>query len=216
MTQEFFYVMTVVFILLGIMYQVVIGVCYQKMIQASDGISGTNNKLMTQCKERYVACYERNGGMSNTNVFVDKYVGRIKFMGLTIHFIKNLSMQLVLAGVFVAGFGIFRGMMEKRHISELLPYYIISLFGVYLFLSVTAVVDVNGRKQMLKANLIDYLENDVLIHLEREKEKKETEVVEISKQNRKKEEQPKAPSLKEQLTPEETKTLEELVRSLFV
>lgn len=240
MSQGYFYAMTIIFMLLGIIYQVVIGVCYQRMIQATDGISGTNNKLLRQCRERYVQCYKRNGGMSNTGVFVDKYVNRIKFMGMTMHFLKNLSVQLVLAGVFIAGFGIFRGMVEKKHLVDLLPFYIISLFGIYLFLSITSIVDMNGRKQILKTNLIDYLENDVLRGLEKNaieeteetvKEKKQRESIfgKRSKVNQtlvaEKEEEKKhieeekkeiKPDDSVKLTSEDAKTLEEILRSLLV
>lgn len=240
MSQGYFYALTVIFMLLGIAYQIVIGVCYQRMIQATDGISGTNNKLLKQCRERYIQCYRRNSGMSNTAVFVEKYVNRIKFMGMTMHFLKNLSVQLVLAGVFVAGFGIFRGMVEKKHFVDLLPFYIISLFGIYLFLSVTSIVDMNGRRQILKTNLTDYLENDVLRGLERNTEQIPEEIVREKKQresifgkrNRmtetlaaeKEEEKKQAEKADAQtqntdqvkLSTEDAKTLEEILRSLLV
>lgn len=232
MSQGYFYALTIIFMLLGISYQIVIGICYQRMIQATDGISGTNNNLIKQCRERYIQCYKRNQGMSNTSVFVEKYVNRIKFMGMTMHFLKNLSVQLVLAGVFIAGVGIFRGIMEKKHLIDVLPFYIISLFGIYLFLSITSIVDMNGRKQVLITNLIDYLENDVLRELvkqtnqeqeESEKEKKQRDSV-FGKKNRikdtllaeKKEEIQKKEEEAVKLTEEDTKTLEDLLRTLFI
>ena len=93
MQQTIIFAISIIFMLLGILYQTMIGVCYQRMIQATDGISGTNNKLLKQCKERFVQCYQTNGGVSNIGAFVEKYVGRLKFMGMTMHFLKNLSIQ---------------------------------------------------------------------------------------------------------------------------
>lgn len=87
---------------------------------------------------------------------------------------KHLSGQLMLAGVFVAGFGVFSGIVEGRRFVDLLPFYIISLFGIYLYLSALSIVDMPGRRQMLKTNLTDYLENTVAQRLEHgivEKEK---------------------------------------------
>lgn len=112
--------------------------------------------------------------MANIPVFVDKYINRIRVMGMSINFMKHLSGQLMLAGVFVAGFGVFSGIVEGHRFVDLLPYYIISLFGIYLYLSAMSIVDMQGRRRMLKTNLTDYLENTVAQRLEHgivEKEK---------------------------------------------
>lgn len=166
--------LTLVFMAVGILYQVAIGVIYQRMIQQADTLSGTDNKLLKQCKERFINCYKLNGGVSNIPVFVDKYINRIRVLGMSINFMKHLSGQLMLAGVFVAGFGVFSGIVEGHRFVDLLPYYIISLFGIYLYLSAMSIVDMPGRRRMLKTNLTDYLENTVAQRLEHgivEKEK---------------------------------------------
>ena len=50
----------------------------------------------------------------------------------------------MLAGVFVAGFGVFSGIVEGRRFVDMLPFYIISLFGIYLYLSALSIVDMPG------------------------------------------------------------------------
>lgn len=167
-------ILTLVFMAIGILYQVAIGVIYQRMIQQADTLSGMDNKLLNQCKERFINCYKLNGGVANIPVFVDKYINRIRVMGMSITFMKHLSGQLMLAGVFVAGFGVCSGIIEGNKFIDLLPFYIISLFGIYLYLSVMSIVDMPGRRKMLKTNLTDYLENTVAQRLEHgilEKEK---------------------------------------------
>ena len=172
--QSFIFTLTIVFMVIGILYQIAIGVFYQKMIQETDNMSGSENKVLKQCKERFVTCYKMNGGVSNIPVFVDKYINRIKFCGMGFNFMRHLSGQMMLAGVFVAGFGVCKGIIEGRRFIDLLPFYIICLFGIYLYLSITAIVDMPGRRQMLKTNLMDYLENHIAERLEHgltEKEK---------------------------------------------
>ena len=172
--QSFIFTLTIVFMVIGILYQIAIGVFYQKMIQETDNMSGCENKILKQCKEKFVTCYKMNGGVSNIPVFVDKYINRIKFCGMGFNFMKHLSGQMMLAGVFIAGFGVCKGIVEGRRFVDLLPFYIICLFGIYLFLSITAIVDMPGRRQMLKTNLMDYLENHIAERLENgftEKEK---------------------------------------------
>ena len=156
----------IILMTIGVLYQVAIGVAYQRMIQATDTMLGTDNKLLKQCKERFIQCYKLNGGVSNIPIFVDKYINRIRFMGMSVNFIKHLSGQIMMAGVFVAGFDVCKGIVEGKRFVDLLPFYIVSLFGVYLFLSVSSIVDMPGRRKILKTNLTDYLENHIAERLE--------------------------------------------------
>ena len=157
MTKEMtILILTIVFMAMGILYQIAIGAIYQRMIHQADTLSGMDNKLLNQCKERFVNCYKLNGGVANIPVFVDKYINRIRILGMSISFMKHLSGQLMLAGVFVAGFGVCSGIVEGRKLIDLLPFYIISLFGIYLYLSVMSIVDMpNRRKNAKRQNLTD-------------------------------------------------------------
>ena len=141
---------------------------------------------------------------------------------------KHLSGQLMLAGVFVAGFGVCKGIIEGNRFVDLLPFYILSLFGIYLYLSVCSIVDIAGRKQMLKTNLTDYLENHVAERLEhgmaqKEKLLRELEQVRSSRrqsdmEDRQEDEQKEQPHTKPEpiFSPDEALELEELLRSLMV
>lgn len=164
--QSFIMAISIVLMVIGVLYQVAIGVAYQKMIQATDTMLGTDNKLLKQCKERFIQCYKLNGGVSNVPIFVDKYINRIRFMGMSVSFIRHLSGQIMMAGVFVAGFGVCKGIIEGKRFVDLLPFYIVSLFGIYLFLSISSIVDMPGRRRILKTNLTDYLENHIAERLE--------------------------------------------------
>ena len=214
--QSFIIVLTLVLMALGIAFQAAIGIIYQRMIQATDTLSGVENKLLTQCKERFVNCYKLNGGVSNIAVFVDKFMNRIRFMGMSMGFMKHLSGQLMLAGVFVAGFGVCKGIVEGISFISLLPFYIISLFGIYLYLSIVSIVDMPNRKQMLKTNLTDYLENTVAQRLEHgilEKEKLMWELAQEKSEPPKEEDAPVEQRVS--FSQEEARELEELLRSFI-
>lgn len=215
MKQSVIFALSIIFMLLGVLYQAMIGICYQRMIQATDGISGYSNKLLKQCKDKYIQCYQLNGGVSNITAFVDKYLNRIKFLGMTIHFMKNLSIQFMLIGIFIAGLGICRGLIEGNQFFDLLPFYIICLFGIYLFLSVTSLVDISTRKQVLKANLIDYLENHIARRLEKGTKDKTILHESLSKEKITNSTEPKIPS-QPSISPEEVLQLQELLKSLLV
>lgn len=227
--QSFIMAIAIIFMATGVLYQVAIGVIYQKMIQATDTMTGVDNKLLKQCKERFIQCYKLNGGVSNIPVFVDKFMNRLRFFGMSVNLMKHLSGQLMLAGVFIAGFGVCKGIVEGSRFIDLLPFYIVSLFGIYLYLSVSSIVDIAGRRQMLKTNLTDYLENHIAERLEHgmaQKEKLLRELEQVRDSNRKKlseKEENKTgqdkPSQKKPapiFSEEEAMELEELLRSFMV
>lgn len=213
LNQSVIMTVAIIFMAIGMLYQVSIGVMYQKMIQASDTMTGIDSKLLRQCKERFIKCYQLNGGVPNVSVFVDKYIQRIHFMGMSMNFIKHLSGQLMLAGVFIAGFGACKGILEGRRFVDLLPFYIVSLFGIYLFLSISSIVDMQGRKQSLKTNLMDYLENHVAERLEHGIEEKEKLINESVKEKNRKIDEKEAHLT---FSKEEAKELEELLKSFMV
>lgn len=220
--QSLIMAIAIILMTIGVLYQIAIGVAYQRMIQATDTMLGTDNKLLKQCKERFIQCYKLNGGVSNIPIFVDKYINRIRFMGMSVNFIKHLSGQIMMAGVFVAGFGVCKGIVEGKRFVDLLPFYIVSLFGVYLFLSVSSIVDMPGRRKILKTNLTDYLENHIAERLEHgigDKEKLQWELEqerETTKKVRNTRPVYKDEEAEVSFTEKEAKELEELLKSFMM
>ncbi len=220
--QSLIMAISIILMAIGVLYQISIGVAYQKMIQATDTMLGTDNKLLKQCKERFIQCYKLNGGVSNIPIFVDKYINRIRFMGMSVNFIKHLSGQIMMAGVFVAGFGVCKGIVEGKRFVDLLPFYIVSLFGIYLFLSVSSIVDMPGRRKILKTNLTDYLENHIAERLEHgigDKEKLQWELEQERETTRKA--RNTRPVYEDEeaevsFTEKEAKELEELLKSFMM
>lgn len=219
------------FMVLSILYQIMIGIMYQKMIQATDMMSGQENKLLKQCKERFITCYQMNNGVPNVSVFVDKYINRIRVMGMSTTMMKHISGQLMLAGVFVAGIGACKGIIDGVRFIRLVPFYIVSLFGIYTYLSVSSFVDMPGKRQTLKINLTDYLENHIARRIELGFQDKKTFTQEpltkrrpetsikgalFGKDKLSPKPEPMSKIEKEAFTEEDARELEELLRSFMV
>lgn len=152
-------------LLLSIASRIIIGILYQNMIKETDNMSITANKLLKQCKLKFANCYQLNMGVSNIPIFVDKFLNRITLGPFTLQTIYHLSGQFMLLSVFFAGVGICRSIIVGRTLGQILPFYIVSFFGLYVYFSVSAVVDIKGKRRVLKVNLIDYLENHMVNRL---------------------------------------------------
>ena len=149
-------------LLLSIICQIIIGVLYQKMIKETENMSATKNKLLKQCKLKFATCYQLNEGVANIPVFVDKFISKVSIMRISLRSIQHLSGQLMLLTVVVAGIGACREIIQGETVGKVLPYYIVSFLGLYIYFSISGLVDLQGKKERFKTNLVDYLENHMI------------------------------------------------------
>lgn len=148
-----------VFLCLSVLVRLMLAWMYHTMIRETDNMATTGNRLLKQCKVKFANCYQLNGGVSNIPVFVDKFLNRLSFGHLSFDAWYHLSGQCMLYSVIFAGVGICKGILDGRMLGEILPFYIASFLGLYLYFSLSALVDIKGKRRVLKTNLIDYLEN---------------------------------------------------------
>lgn len=151
---------------LSIFFRIFLGLLYQNMIKEADNMASTKNRLLKQCKTKFASCYEMSNGVANIPVFVDKFLNRMALGRLSFDTIYHLSGQLMLLSVVLAGIGICKCIMGGRTVGDILPFYIVSFFGLYAYFSISTVVDVRGKKRVLKVNLVDYLENHLSPRIE--------------------------------------------------
>lgn len=151
---------------ISILIQLAIGRYLMKLIQETENMSVTDIPLLKQCKRKFTNCYKLNGGILNVPVFVDKFINKITILRIPLPKFKHLSGQAMLLSVFTAGVGACRGILNSEPVLDILPYYIISLFGLYVYFSVSAAVDISGKRSVLKTNMVDYLENNLMNRLE--------------------------------------------------
>lgn len=156
----------VLLIVLSIILQIMIGVLYQNMINETDNMTATDNQLLKQCKTRFANCYRMNGGVANIPIFIDKFINHLKIGKISLIAMQHWSGQLVLFSVFVSGMGIYTGITRGDRFVTLMPYYIISLIGLYVYFGVSSAVDIAGKRKLLKTNLVDYMENHMVKRLE--------------------------------------------------
>lgn len=147
------------FFFISILLQVLLCLFYENMIQETENMATTENKLLKQCKLKFSNCYQMNNGVSNIPVFVDKFLSRLALGHISFESLYHLSGQAMLLSIVGAGVGICKSIMGGRMLVDILPFYIVSLFELYLYFSLTTIFDIKGRKKTLKINLIDYLEN---------------------------------------------------------
>lgn len=143
----------------SILMRVGLGLVYLHLIHETDNMASTRNRQLKQCKLKFANCYQLNNGIANVPVFVDKFISRMSLGPISPHMLEHLSGQLMLLAVVSAGVGVCRRIIAGSKLGQILPFYIASMLGLYLFFSISAIVDLKGKRRVLKINLVDYLEN---------------------------------------------------------
>ena len=126
-----------VFLCLSVLVRLMLAWMYHTMIRETDNMATTGNRLLKQCKVKFANCYQLNGGVSNIPVFVDKFLNRLSFGHLSFDAWYHLSGQCMLFSVIFAGVGICKGILDGRMLGEILPFYIASFLGLYLYFSLS-------------------------------------------------------------------------------
>ena len=150
---------------ISVLTKMILAILYQNMIRETENMATTSNKMLKKCKLKFANCYQLNDGVANIPVFVDKFLSRLSVGPLSFESLYHLSGQLMLLSVVSAGFGICKGIAEGRLLGEILPFYVASFLGLYVYFSLSTLLDVKGRRRNLKINLVDYLENHLSFRL---------------------------------------------------
>lgn len=158
------------FLLLSVICQIIAGLVYHKLISETDNISATENKQLKQCKQKYASYYKLNGKMVNTEVFVDRFIQKICFAKIQLNRFVHASGQLMMLSILLAGIAICLSLAAGNTLFQIMPYYLVSILGLYLYFSISGIVDIQERRKILKTNLTDYLENYFVPRLESERE----------------------------------------------
>lgn len=165
LSMDFFVALMITFFVLAILSQILIGILYQHMIEEAENMPTTNNRILKQFKQKFVTCYTVNDGVTNVPVFVEKFLNRLQIGRFTLNMVRGMSGQFMFLSVLAAGIGICRELAGGTSFFALLPYYAVVLVGLYFYFSVLSIVDIPGRRSMLKTNLIDFLENNMKVRL---------------------------------------------------
>ncbi|MDE6386519.1 MAG: hypothetical protein K2L82_01780 [Lachnospiraceae bacterium] len=150
----------------SIICQIVMGVIYHRFIWETEHMSSTTNKSLQQLKLKFSGCCKINERVSNVSVFVDRFISHMKFGIMPLSMLKHLSGQLMLLSVLVAGIGACLSIIHNENFLSIAPFYIISFLGLYCYFAVSSLIDVPGKINILRINLVDYLENHLANRLE--------------------------------------------------
>lgn len=201
-------VMTIIFLLLSVLCRFITGIYMNLLLREAENMAATSHKYLQQCKQRFRNNYKLNDGVPNIPVFVDRMMEKISIGRFSVEGISHVSGQLMLLSVLTAGLAACIQIASGKVFFETVPYYLLCFLGLYVYFSVSGLVDLDGKYRKLKINLTDYLENHMAPRLAAMDE------VNASQEKERMEEEAKRMEKSQEIGASEE--LEELLREFFV
>lgn len=150
----------------SILCQILLGVIYRRLIRDTENMASTKNKAIQQLKLKFTSCRQLHEAIPNVPVFVDKFLNQISLGKIPVTFFRHLSGQLMMLSVLVAGIGACISIIQEESLLMIAPFYVVSFLGLYLYSAAASLIDLSGKANVLRTNLVDYLENHLASRLE--------------------------------------------------
>lgn len=146
----------IIFFLLSICCQLLAGLFLLQLLKESKELEEGSPRLLRSWLEQYL---KEENQISNTSAFVEKGLLEFKIGKFNLFQLKHMAGQLLLFSVFLSGLGACKGIVEGKTLGQILPFYIICLLGLYIHFSLSGIIDIEEKKQIIRTNLLDFLEN---------------------------------------------------------
>ncbi|MCR5701496.1 MAG: hypothetical protein K6G76_05050 [Lachnospiraceae bacterium] len=153
---------------LSIFFEWLMTISINGYVKASANMKTTKKKSLVNLKNQFEAIYDLNSKVRNMDAYVDKYMIKLRFMGITYSRWEHAS--YIAAGIVsiitvVATFYGFTNNLNELYFAETFFSCGISLACLYVSFHI---FDTKTRKQQIHIQLVDYLENYLSNRLIRE------------------------------------------------
>lgn len=153
---------------LGILVRFILDMVYIYLVKESDRLGTTKNKLLKHMKMKFETCYKLNIGVNNVDTFVDKNLTKYKFLGILLSTWENLSGQVLLLSFLIIPISAVFGVVFEISREQILYTGAVGVLTGAALILVDKMTNLPVKKQMIRLNLLDYLENFCKVRLEHE------------------------------------------------
>lgn len=143
----------------SIILQWFIALSLKGYVRASSNMKTTKKKAMISLKNQFEAIYEMNSRVHNMDAYVDKYLLKLRFMGITYtgwEILPYLTGGVVTILAVAGGFYGYKNNSDNPFYAEILFSYVITLACLFVFFHIFGI---KTRKQQIHIQLVDYLDN---------------------------------------------------------
>ena len=151
----------------SLMVKLIFSFRYQNLINESDQMGETRDRLLINIKQRFESEYEKAFCVNNVSVFVDKYMYNMRILMLRPTTWESLGMFAILFCLLIGSTGSLYAFSFDLGREEIIGHILEGVIASGILVLVDTLVNVQRKKEPLHVNICDYLENYMKPRLER-------------------------------------------------
>lgn len=153
---------------LGVLLRLLLNLIYKHLVKESENIGATKNKSLKHIKLKFETCYKLKIGVNNVDTFVDKNVYKYRFCGILLSTWENLGGQVIALSLLLIPITTVFGYIFECGQEQVILTGSVGLLAAAILLFVDKSVNLTSKKDFLRVNLLDYLDNFCKVRLEQE------------------------------------------------
>lgn len=153
---------------IGLLGKLITAGVYGTLVKASNEMGNSKNKMMRLLCLKFETFYKLKIGVNNVDIFVDKYVQRQKFCGIWLSTWESFGGQMTVLCLSGAVLGSIWGYLLHCGQETILYTFLCGMTAAVVLIIFDMLLNVRGKKEMLRINMRDYLENYLKAKLENE------------------------------------------------
>ncbi|WFR57567.1 hypothetical protein QA584_00350 [Anaerocolumna sp. AGMB13025] len=152
----------------GILLKLILNLVYSRLIKASDNMAKSKNKLTQMMKKKFETYYTLKIGVNNVDIFVDKYVFRHRICGILLSTWENIGGQILMLCLLIGSISTIIGLIYECGKQQILSTFSVGILTSGLLIFLEGLINLAGRKELIRLNMKDYFENILKVRLEQE------------------------------------------------
>lgn len=152
----------------GILLELVLNRVYSRLIWASANMAQSNNKLAKSIKIKFETYYKLKIGVNNVDIFVDKYILQHKFGGILLSTWDNYCGQALVICLLLGSISTILGLIYDCGKFQILSTFSVGILTSGMLIFLEGLLNMSNKKDIVRINMKDYLENHLKVRLEQE------------------------------------------------
>ncbi len=159
---------TVGLCLLGGLVKGMLSHTYTRLVRASRDIGHSRHRLMKNLCNKFNTCYQLKIGVPDVPVFVEKYLRHYTLLGVRLRVWEALGQFLMLASMILSFGGAVCSMAWNLNADIVYATLFAGIMGNGMLLLIDCLFHLSEKKDLLRVDIVDYLENVYKPRLENE------------------------------------------------
>lgn len=152
----------------GVLLKFILSLIYSGLIRASENMGSAKNKLTQLMKLKFETFYKLKIGVNNVDIFVDKYVYHHKFCGVLLSTWENIGGQVLMLCLLIGSVSSILGLIYECGKTQILSVFSVGIVTSGLLIVMEGILNISSKKELIRLNMKDYLENFLKVRLEQQ------------------------------------------------